>query len=196
MKRFTLLTDYFHKARFATLQIILRLFNVSVIYGCEFNEVVNLKPRGKSFLVCDNVMTRGIIIALLFIIPVSAQIRELGTITTTNAIGWDAVPKVTGYHLYLGPTNAMILSNRVATVTLPRWEGTNTASIHGWKALEATAFIMTPEGDTDESARSERVAVLFRAGVPVPPRNFQLFSVIQAAATNALTVLPPIPASP
>lgn len=125
------------------------------------------------------------LLAILFLcVSVQAQgIRSLGTITTTNSVGWDGVADK--FHIYLAETNSTNFA-RVATVTnLNRWPGDSTKDINGPKLLYIEGENAKGVGDP-----SEIVLVTFRAGVPLPPTNIQLYSVVMAAATNAL---PPMP---
>lgn len=133
------------------------------------------------------------LLTLLFTFSASAQFRDIGTITTTNAIGWEVVTNANAYRIYIGATNQPVPFPLAATVTTNRWPGTNSMTLNGWKALYVTAV---NTNIVEESDPSEVVLVRFRAGVPIPPKNIQIFSVVQAAAANALQVRPEPPPLP
>lgn len=140
-----------------------------------------------------------LLVALLVSTP--AQITNIGTVTFYNAIGWDATNSVPlqGYRVYIGATNfqagftntALPLTgfvamnnptNAMVTTTTNRWPGSASAGFNGWRAGYITAI-----SDVGlESERSEIFYALFRAGVPIPVKNIQLYSFVTLAATNAL----------
>lgn len=136
-----------------------------------------------------------VLLTALLTISASAQFRDIGTITATNSIGWDAVANADAYRIHVGATNQSLPFPLVDIVSTNRWLGTNSMEINGWKALYLTAVNTNSAGVALESDPSEVVLVRFRAGVPLPPRNIQIFSVVQAAATNALPRRLPDPPS-
>lgn len=136
-------------------------------------------------------------------------LRNLGSITATNSIGWDNPEtnvNVTAFKIYLSDvfTNKTIITNaipfttnmvlmatnytHVVTVIGTKWRGDSTRNWNGLKALYVTSVAASASGDL-ESDPSEKVLATFRAGVPIPPNNIQLFSLLTAMATNALPVL-------
>lgn len=123
---------------------------------------------------------------LLLCVPAFGQIRSLGTITTTNGIAWDpsTSTNVNSYRVYVGDTNGASFAP-IATVSTNRWPGDSTKDINGPRAVYIASLTATGV----ESDPSEKVIVTFRAGVPLPPTNIQLYSIVTAAATNALPKL-------
>lgn len=130
-----------------------------------------------------------------------AQITNIGTVTHYNAIGWDHTNQLelAGFRVYTGPTNfqagftnpALSLTgfvqqfsppNSFVTTTSNRWLGSSSINLNGWRAGYVTAI----STNGLESDRSEMFLAQFRAGVPLPPHKFQLYSVLTMAATNAL----------
>jgi hypothetical protein len=126
-------------------------------------------------------------IALMASLLAADPFRNLGSITGTNALVWDANSEtnIVGYNVFLAETNQTNFA-KVATLTTNRWTGDATRNWFGPKIVYVTAFNSRGE----ESDPSENVLLTFRAGVPVPPNNIQLYSLITAAATSAL---PPFP---
>jgi hypothetical protein len=143
--------------------------------------------------------------ALVAIASVSAQITNLGTITIHNGIQWDSAvlrtnETLAGYRVYVGPTNGGLAGLKVlGEVGENRWPGAS-AQLNGphlvaLKTMARVSFTnaatMTLTNALRESDEfSELVILTFRAGVPLPPSNLQIYSVVIAAATNALPPLP------
>lgn len=130
---------------------------------------------------------------IIFLVSLLGHVHaqtNIGTITVTNGLTWDnnTETNLAGYHIYVGSSTETNLTKfvKVATVKTNVWRGDETKALNGPRRLYATAF--NTEGL--ESAPSEVILLTFRAGVPVPPKNFQLYSVVYAAATNALPPLP------
>lgn len=140
-----------------------------------------------------------LLVALLISTP--AQVTNIGTVTFYNAIGWDDVNNVPlrGYRVYIGATNFQAgftnislpltgfvamnnPTNALVTVTTNRWPGSASTGFNGWRAGYITAVSETGL----ESDRSKIFLALFRAGVPIPVENIQLYSLVTLAATNAL----------
>lgn len=133
-------------------------------------------------------MKKLLILAALSVAASFGQLRELGSLTITNGITWDANPEtnVIAYRVYVAPSALATNFVQVATVTTNQWPGDATKAINGQRALYVTAV----NDAALESEPSEIVLVTFRAGIPVPPRNLQLYSILTLAATNALPPLP------
>lgn len=137
-------------------------------------------------------MTCFKLLAVVFLacVSVHAQLRELGSLTLTNSIGWDPVTNASIYRVWVGETNLTGFA-QVATVTTNRYFGHAASTLNGWKAVFVTAVNVN-----GESSSSERVLVRFAAGIPQPPRNLQFYSVLIAAATNGLPPIAPPPPIP
>lgn len=134
-------------------------------------------------------MKKLILILSVLCVSVFGQ-TNIGTITIHNALGWDANTEtnIAGYRIYVGEVSETNLNafQRVGEVSTNLWRGDSTKNLNGEKKVYVTAF-----NDLGlESEPSEVFLLTFRAGVPIPPTNFQLFTVVQAAATNALPPLP------
>lgn len=127
--------------------------------------------------------------ALLFIPSADAQFRELGTITVNSGLLWTNPTNAVTNHIYIAETTNFL---RYATVTTNRWPGDATKQLHGEFALYVTAV----DAQGRESDPSEKVKVLFRAGVPVAPSQIQIYTVVQAAATNTANRIAPVPPTP
>lgn len=112
-------------------------------------------------------------------------VLSLGTITMGNAVIWETPMFSAGYRIYLSNTNQSPVFQRVDDVSSNIWPGTITTNINGWKFLYVTAY----NAAGLESDPSEIVLLEFRAGVPLPPTNLQLYSVVRSAAANALPVM-------
>lgn len=151
-----------------------------------------------------------LLLALLLSLPVAAQtngLRSLGTITNKNALGWDydfeASPSVHSFRIFVASTNdpATIKSRLVSIGDVPstQWPVSSnvTSGLNGPYAVSVCAVagnkftnvvgtnvtVVTNELLSDFS---EILLINFRDGVPLPPSNFQLYSLVYAAATNAL----------
>jgi hypothetical protein len=150
-------------------------------------------------------MKKLLLIGLLFGVTNQAQITNLGTITINNGIGWDHAILQTnetfvGYKIYVGPTNGGIGGLKVlGEVNENRWPGTS-AKLDGphLLALKTVARVGVTNTTTmtltnilkESESFSELVIVTFKAGVPLPPSNIQIYSIVTAAATNNLPPLP------
>lgn len=127
---------------------------------------------------------------------------------------------LSGYRIYVAPVGTLdpAMFTRLDEVHTNLWPGGRTTDLHGPMWLYATAvatnhvitmdsyarsaFAWMEAGDTNapvvierdlvelESEPSEVIAITFRAGVPIPPKNFQLYTVVTAAAKQALPPLP------
>ena len=148
---------------------------------------------------------------LLLALSSAAQVRDLGEIRTGSRITWDypwaTEPDVIAFRVYIGNTNDLPLKTNMqslGTVSRHFPEATNVFSgLNGpWNfgvtALARVATTNLPAGSTNlivqtnivESDLSEVVVAHFRDGVPVPPTNLQLFTVVYLAATNSLPAAP------
>lgn len=134
-------------------------------------------------------MKTSALICLFFACVLAADpFRNIGAITVDKGITWDDDPLngsgVAAFNVFLadyGKTNFSI----VATVSTNAWKGNPMTNWFGPKVLFVTA--VGPSGL--ESAPSEMVLAEFKDGVPYSPRNIQIWEVIKASATNALTVI-------
>lgn len=117
------------------------------------------------------------------------HLREVGTITISSTLTWDAQPGHT-FNIYVSETNETAFT-KAATVETNYWAGTNTTALNGWKVL----YITAAQGGK-ESVPSEMVLVRFDAGRILPPTNIQLYTVIHSAATNAMPRFNPPPPFP
>lgn len=136
----------------------------------------------------------------LFALPVFGQ-TNIGTITLTNSLGWTHdLSNVVSFKIFVGSPTGGVNGLKLLGEVPPgnRWPGTS-AKLNGQHlvALKTAGRITVTNVDTmtvtntiEDSAFSELALVTFRAGVPIPPTNLQLFSVVQAMATNALPVAP------
>lgn len=164
----------------------------------------------------------ALLIPNLLTTPAADPLRELGTVRRTNSIVWDDsnIPTptfwVSSYGLWVGDqfevvnigTNALV---KLGEVSGKSWAGAN-MGLNGRYGLAATcigSYIQTNIAGTNtniagtnstvvtnrfESDFSAIYLVDFVNGIPVPPGNLQLFTVMQIMATNSLPAL--APASP
>lgn len=117
------------------------------------------------------------------------QLRDLGNLTVKNGLTWDHDDtNVIHFNVYVSDAS---LTNyaKVATVSTNVWPGDATKDFNGKRGVYVTAL----NEAALESEPSEKVLVNFRAGIPYPPTRIQIYSVITAAATNALPPAPPLP---
>lgn len=161
----------------------------------------------------------ALLILNLLTTPAADPLKELGVVRRTNTIYWDdsneptATFWVSSYGLYVGDpslvvnigTNALV---KLGEVSGKMWPGTN-VGMNGRYGLAATcigSYVYTNVSGTNltlatnrfESDFSSIYLVEFVNGVPVPPGNLQLFTVMQIMATNSLPALalaPPVPIS-
>lgn len=137
-----------------------------------------------------------LLIAGLFGVKACAQnLRDLGSITVQNGLTWTANTEtnIAGYNVYVSDASLTIFT-KVATVTANKWPGDASKNVNGSRAVYVTALAsFGANSDAIESAPSEKVLVNFRAGVPQPPKNVQLYTVVTAAATSSLPPPPPLP---
>ncbi len=145
------------------------------------------------------------LVVLLLAVPILAQLRDLGVIRQKRWLAWDSnEPERIGFKIYAGPTNAVPSGLKLlGLVSSNQWPGsTNRSGLNGIYAVAITAVVravltnvsgtnIVTETNEIESEFSEVVALTFKDGVPIPPGNLQLVTVLQYLATNTL---PPIPA--
>lgn len=112
---------------------------------------------------------------------------NVGTITATSKLVWDAnaEPNLSGYNIY-------VEGAKVATVSTNEWCGDETAKLYGQKMVHVTA--LNEAGM--ESEPSETLLITFKAGIPLPPKGFQIYQVVTSAATNAARIAPSMPPMP
>jgi hypothetical protein len=171
-----------------------------------------LLQRLWSWIGIHNLLARAafllpLLIPNLLTAPGADSIPDLGVIRRTNSIVWDDTnaysTNVTliGYGIYIGDTNQFtnnppILAKLGEVYGGREWAGTN-ISLNGRFALAATVvanLVSTNVSGTNltlvtnraESGFSPMVAVTFLNGIPVPPNNFQLYSVMQVMAKGPL----------
>jgi len=138
-------------------------------------------------------------LAILFIFAAcpKADTRNLGTITISGGIIWDQLgTNITKWKVFVGELKPILIGTNlsmvatnfasVSEVTTNRWNGDQTKQWYGPLPL----YVTSVDSVGQESDPSEIVIANFRAGIPIPPTNIQLFSVVTASATNAL---PPVP---
>lgn len=126
----------------------------------------------------------AVLVALVVLKARAQSLTKLGTLTVSNALGWNVVTNATGYKVYVSGTN-------VFEVGTNRWPGDASRQLGGVRAVYVTAT-----NGFGESEPSVTNLVTFRAGVPLAPVNMQIYTVVLAAATNALAPPPPaLPAS-
>lgn len=163
------------------------------------------------------------ILALLFVIPnlfpspAADPLPELGLIRRTNSIAWTDPNQprpgfwVASYGIYAGDqfevvnvgTNALAKLGEVRTNL---WAGTE-IHLTGRYGLAVTCigmFVNTNVSGATLTLVTNRIESDFSAiyltdfveGIPVPPGNFQLFTVMQVMATNSLPALAPVAGAP
>lgn len=133
----------------------------------------------------------AIICALLFASTAAAQFRDLGAITINSGLQWENPAVVVTNRVYVGnPASTNYL--HFATLTTNKWPGDATKLLHGTFNL----YVTSVDNQGRESDPSEKVQVLFRAGIPVPPSNIQIYTVVTAAATNRALGVVPLPPMP
>lgn len=157
----------------------------------------------------------ALLILNLLTTPAADPLPALGSIRRTNSITWDDpnVPTskfwVSGYEVWVGSTNDVILNGPSALAKLGEvqtnlWTGTN-MYLNGSYAMAVTCignYISSNLVGTNFVVATNRItsdfspiySVQFLQGIPVPADNFQLFTVMQVMATNSLPAL--APASP
>jgi hypothetical protein len=157
--------------------------------------------------ICGALWLRAMIYLFIFVVALhlpSLRAQSIGTLTITNSLGWDAPVLQTNetfvaYRIYVGPTNGGVAGLKaLGDFGSNRWPGTS-ARLDGpyLVALKTVANVAVTNVSTmtltniqqESESFSEVVIVTFRAGVPLPPNNLQLYSVITAASTNALPVV-------
>lgn len=159
------------------------------------------------FLLIPNLLTRA----------QTNSLDQLGVIYRTNTITWtdpnfygtgvDGSHMIfRGYNIYVGDVFASSVNSsnlhKLGMVTTNLWPGT-TMGLDGQFAAAVTievglvvtnAATLTLATNVYETEFSPLALVTLRNGLPVPPNNLQLFTVMQVMATNALPAL--APASP
>lgn len=151
---------------------------------------------------------RWVLLFTLLLIPklltTGQEVPELGTVYRQNALQWDypwaTETNVVGFRIYVAPTNFVpYVFIRLGDLKSQRWPGTNSSSgLNGVYVVGVTAvarlvitnmvtmFAVTNDVESEMS----QGLVTFKDGIPVPPGNVQLFTVLQLVATNNLPVPP------
>lgn len=155
-------------------------------------------------------MNRILLGLILSLLTTSAQ-SNVGTVLRYGGLVWDypytSDTNVHRFKVYVATTNDLpTVRDRLASIgEVPslRWPVSSnlTSNLNGPYAVAVTAVAdlvftnlsgtnVTVTTNTVESDFSNIVSVNFRDGVPLPPTNVQLYSVVYAAATNSLPALP------